>query len=351
MFSIIVHEEVIETDQLFLLIFGFVYLSMIFITYMFQYFSILKNKNVDGISHRTMIIGNISSICTLINSLIFFFSLFKKCYDIGYINCINSSLGLYQIICQFICYIILYILFSIYYISPQEIGDNTMINYNNMDDLHQPITQESTFSKYYSHMINISFYGCFKQKVNNERNSQTLNSEDLESNIQYDSGENGVSSSHIINKKRIIRVGVLSFLVSIILDSILLSITISLLSTNNWNGNLNLSIINYAKAMGIIGTISVVIQYLPQIQRLYINKNPGAVSKITYTMLSIGNIICFAYLFSEPASDITTWISYVMAFILQFCIVGQIIYYEIRLKRLSRQFPIDYSTQPLLYGN
>lgn len=274
------NDDVIDGEQLFLLVFGFIYLSMIFITYMFQYFNILKNKNVEGISHRTMIIGNISSICTLVNSLIFFFSIFKKCNDIGYINCINSSLGLYQIICQFICYIILYLLFSIYRpsISPNE---------NNNQEIRSILDDVETG---YQNKENISIYK---------------------------------------------RPAVLSFLCSLCFDIILLSITISLLSTNDWNGNIDNNIINFAKAMGIIGSISVVIQYLPQIQRLYINKNPGSVSKITYIFLAIGNIICFSYLISEPYSDVTTWISYLIAFVLQLFIFLQIIYYEKRLKKIN----------------
>lgn len=273
-------------EQLIFLTFGFIYLSMIFVTYSFQYYKILSSKITDGISHTSMIIGNISSVCSLSNTLIFFFTTIKKCPEVGIIDCINSSLGLFQIICQFICYIILYLIFSIYYRSPKK-----TVKVSRLESL--PVETEYT----------------------------ELND---------------------VDERYMVRNGGISFLVSIASDSILIGLTVGLLSVDDWNGYNENAIIMFARTIGVIGTISVVLQYFPQIKRLYINKNPGTVSKVTYILLAIGNLISFFYLIMESASDFTTWTPYLLSFMLQMVIFSQIIYYENRLKKLSEMYHISY---------
>lgn len=256
--------------DIFLFIFGLIFIFLIFVTYSFQYLKIIKNKNVKSISHKSILIGNISNICILINTLIFYFPIIKECSYIEYINCINSSIGLYQMISQFICYILLYYLFALYYKTNENNANYNLINYNSINDDY------------------------------NKKNSN---------------------------------ISMLSFAISMLLNIIILIITILLLSLNNWENYENILIITYGRTMGILGTIFIIIQFLPQIYKLYINKCQGSLSKITSFLLAIGNIIPFFYIIISSTSDVTTYLPYIISFILQSIIFCQIVYYEKKTKK------------------
>ena len=232
------------------LLFGLSYLLTIFITYVFQYWRIIKRKNVDGISNSYLMLGNICSLSSLINSLIFYFYVIKECQSFFSLTCINKMIGFYQISSQFICFIIFYILFIIYY----KIADKD------------------------------NFFKTYK--------------------IQ------------------------LLFLLNQLLNLLFIGITIGILSINNWNSYKYDEIIIYARVMGYISMIFVLLQYLPQIYKLYKTQSHGSLSPITLIFLALGNFISFLYLILEGVSDYTTWLSYLMCFICICIVLIQIFIYK-----------------------
>jgi len=270
------------------LIFGIVYIFIIFITYSFQYSNIIINKNVEGITNSFMILGNISSITSLMNALIFYFYIVKDCNIREIIECINKSLGLYQISTQFICYNILYCLY-IYYVGNLKIIQDQLNDFiydnNHIYTSHQ-FTSTIQNTNYSNNFIQVTTY---KYKI--------------------------------------------CFIFSLFFNFSLIAVTIGLISINDWTGYDLPEVIIYAEVLGYLCAFFVIMQYIPLIYQLYKNKRPGILSPVTYIFLSIGNIISFIFLFSQQNSHFTTWLPYIICFSLQFTIYLQIIYYKYKNKR------------------
>jgi len=265
----------LTSAEISLLAMGLCYLTSIFATYMFQFVKHIRNKSVDGINPHFMLIGNISSVCSFINSLIFYFSVIHECFEIDLILCLNKSLGLYQIGSQYLCYLILYLIYAILYRIPVHIMDS----------------ETALFL-----------------------------------------------APHQIKRKR--GFIILYYFLAMLGNIVLLTITLILLSKNNWHGDQEL--INYARVFGIIATVAVVLQYLPQIRELYMKKNAKNLSVVTYILLAVGNFISFFYLTMQEASDVTTWISYLVCMLVQCTMIMQIIHYERRRKILERTHSLQY---------
>lgn len=252
---------------------GICWLASIFITYIFQYIKIIKYHSVEGISSHFMILGNVSSITAFMNSLVFYLSVFRECPTIDPIECLNRSLGLYQIACQFICFIILYVLFVIFYKSTIHHTYNT---FSSTPPPSEPLLPQ------------------------------------------------------LSGRKRHLPL----FVVSLTVDILLIMVTIIILQRNAWTGDDDVGYI-YARTLGLISTMAVIGQYTPQIFKLYQIKHPRTLSIITYILLSVGNFVSFFYLVMQDASDFTTWMPYAISLLLQVILVAQIVYYNHRTERLS----------------
>ena len=275
---------------------GIGYLLTIFITYTFQYIKIYKTKSVTGISPSFLVLGNISSVTSFMNSLIFYFVVIHECFTIDIVECINKMLGLYQIGSQYLCFMIFYVMFVFYY------RTNVVNVYPDFENLVQPL----------------------------------LSNENGNSN-----GNNRISEHH---RRGYI---VYYFIGMVLVDIILISVTVGLLSRNVWHGNDDLII--FARALGIISTLSVVTQYVPQIYSLYLTKNAKNLSVVTYILLAGGNFVSFLYLTFQSASDSTTWLPYLICLIMQSLLCVQIIYYEQRSRHLN--VSIQYDRDNSDYGD
>lgn len=97
---------------------GLFYLIIIFVTYSFQYGKIIKNKNVIGISQHYLILGNLCSGTSLVNTLIFYHKVMRDCSVT--IECVTKMIGFYQIVSQFLCFNIFYIMYLYYYRDSEE---------------------------------------------------------------------------------------------------------------------------------------------------------------------------------------------------------------------------------------
>lgn len=255
---------------------GMFYLLVIFVTYAFQYGKVYKTKSVSGITPSFFVLGNISSVTSYMNSLIFYFAVIHECFHIDVIVCINKMLGLYQIGFQYLCFMLFYILFVFYYRVTIPISHN---------------------------------YGSLSTSVviAAERNTR----------------------GYIVHQ----------FVILLIFNVTLISTIVGLLSRNDWHGDKDLIVT--ARILGIISTVTVLVQYIPQIYSLYKTKNAKNLSIPTYTLLSCGNLVSFIYLAAQSVSDFTTWLPYLVCFIVQASLSAQIIYYEKRRHQLNSSIQYD----------
>jgi len=261
-------------QELSMLTLGIVYLVAVFITYVFQYGKIIHSKSVKGISSKFIIIGNLASVTSFMNSLVFYFVVLSDCPQLDLVECLNHSLGLFQIASQFLCFLILYGLYVFYYQPPtlRDFG----VSYRNSDG-----------------------YGS----LNND------------------------SEDRFSVEVRCSRYACLHLGVSLLVNAGLASLTVGLLSLNNWHGYEEDTVIAYGRTLGILSVIAVGMQYGPQMIKLYETKEPGSISAVTYLLLTTGNFISFFYLIMQDSADVTTWLPYLFSFCCQAVIVVQVVWY------------------------
>lgn len=92
---------------------GNIIVAGMILAYLFQYIKIIKAKTSKGINHIFLAIGYVGSLCSLANSIIFYYSGWFDC--IGFAECDSNILGFIQLFVQSLCFMIFYILFIIYY--------------------------------------------------------------------------------------------------------------------------------------------------------------------------------------------------------------------------------------------
>ena len=283
---------------------GLGYLLTIFVTYTFQYVKLYRTKSVTGITPYFLILGNIASVTSLMNSLIFYFSTIHDCFDIILIDCVNRMLGLYQIASQYLCFMIFYFMFVYYY--RQQTSP-----YNQHS---QPFASTQTTSL-----------------MSQQQQQQTYHS---------------IAGGHRSSNKR----GSIPYqwLAVCLFNIVLMVVTVALLSQDDWMGYQQL--ISYSRALGIIGTVTVVLQYAPQIHSLYQTKHASNLSATTYVLLCCGNLVSFMYLVittatDMAAADVTTWLPYLVCFLMQLVMVVQIIYYTRRTQQQYSAAGIQYDRE------
>lgn len=281
---------------------GSAYLLVIFLTYTFQYIRLLRTGSVVGINPYFMILGNLSSVASLLNSLIFYFVVIHECFDIVLIDCINRMLGLYQIAAQYLCFMIFYAMF-VYYSRRQVSAVATLAD------------AKSAISPLAS--INYQAIGGSYDRSHSSHCCRTP------SNCCRGQGRRGWVP---------LQLGLV-----LLVNAILVTITVVLLSTDDWMGYQQMT--TYGRVLGGVSTVAVMIQYLSQIYSLYQTKYAHNFGVTTYIMLCCGNLTSFLYLMVSTAvshgrADVSTWLPYLVCFLLQLVLVIQIIYYNRRNRGL-----------------
>lgn len=82
----------------------------------------------------------------------------------------------------------------------------------------------------------------------------------------------------------------------------------------------------YNKVLGLTGTISIILQWSPQIVTTFLHKGPGALSPITLSINSPGSMLTAISLIAAGKS-FSLWLPYVLSGAQQAVIVGLILYF------------------------
>jgi len=98
----------------------------------------------------------------------------------------------------------------------------------------------------------------------------------------------------------------------------------------------------YAQACGVMSSIAILFQWLPQIYTVYKLKSPGSLSILMLLIQLPGSILVIYFLAVLNKEDFTTWSAYVITFIQQLILTIMCGIYQCRPK------PIDPETTILL---
>ena len=88
---------------------GFI-ITAILLTYLPQYYKIVKNKSTEGISYFFLLLGNLSNFTNFFGSLLLNYQIIDCCSYISISKCFNLLLPIYQ---MFTPWISIYIFFNI----------------------------------------------------------------------------------------------------------------------------------------------------------------------------------------------------------------------------------------------
>jgi uncharacterized protein with PQ loop repeat len=100
-----------------LLIFGSI------ISYLPQYYKIIKNKHVNGISHWSLGLNNIASFCAFFGSFMLDYHIFRDCPEDEYCN--RNLIPFVQLMIVWLCPLVNYIIYIKYYYSPMHSKSTT----------------------------------------------------------------------------------------------------------------------------------------------------------------------------------------------------------------------------------
>jgi len=91
--------------------------------------------------------------------------------------------------------------------------------------------------------------------------------------------------------------------------------------------------VTYAQACGVMSSIAIVVQWVPQIYTVYKLKSPGSLSILMLLMQIPGAILVVIFLAVLNHEDFTTWSPYVVTFIQQVILVVMCVIYMRRPKK------------------
>jgi hypothetical protein len=115
------------------------------------------------------------------------------------------------------------------------------------------------------------------------------------------------------------------------------AITIAFLLVQGWPDYAPNTTGIYNKFLGILGTVSIILQWSPQIVTTFLHKGPGALSPITLSINSPGSILTALSLIGAGKS-FSLWLPYVLSGTQQAVIVSLILYFYCTR---SKQGPIE----------
>jgi len=280
---------------------------ILFVLFGFQFYKIVKNRSVVGISKVFIIIGNVQYMFLFCNGIVYYTPQFILCPTVATVLCFNNTLGFYQLLSGYMCNIffsILYLIYNKHFVH----SDDESINEQ------QDINQNGNQSRRGSVAID------YNKEMRVRRRSVEL-ALALKSPLQ--------PLSPVMNKYVNVEVrGIypLYFILLILINVFFVTLTLIYDSSSNWTGYLSTKL--YADILGYISSSMVLVQYIPQYYTLYKVKDAKNISVITYLMLSIGNSVTFIYLLYLGVVNFTTWLPYLTECVVQFLFVLQILYYD-----------------------
>lgn len=86
----------------------------IILTYLPQYYKIVKNNSTEGISYFFLLLGNLSNFTNFFGSLLLNYQIIDCCSYVSVSKCTNLLLPIYQMFTPWVSIYVLYIIFLIY---------------------------------------------------------------------------------------------------------------------------------------------------------------------------------------------------------------------------------------------
>jgi len=340
-----------------------------------QFHKIVKHRSVAGISKMFIIFGNVQYLCIFTNSIVYYTQAIKDCAYTPAVLCVNFTLGFYQIMSGYLLNVIFAVVYLVYVGRDQkkkqllrrassDVIDHRSTSRDDVD--HHSGGRLDHNSNHQGYTSNHQGYTSNHQGYNSNHQGYTSNHQGYNSNHQGytsnpDSSNNKTLGQHltIANIRRasinamlqttsplkpvtpmieeytgfkVVNPYPLYFIVLMLVNVTVLTITLMLSSIDNWNGYHYIS--KFADTLSYVSMVAILIQYLPQFLVLYKTKNSSNFTILTYLMLSIGNAVTFIYLLMQGVVNFTTWLPFIFESSVQLTLSLQIAYYDYAYSRV-----------------
>ena len=319
-----------------------------------QFHKIVKHRSVAGISKMFIIFGNVQYLCIFTNSIVYYTQAIKDCAYTPAVLCVNFTLGFYQIMSGYLLNVIFAVVYLVYVGRDQK--KKQLLRRASSDVIDHRSTSRDDVDHHsggrLDHNSNHQGYTSNHQGYNSNHQGYTSNP---------DSSNNKTLGQHltIANIRRasinamlqttsplkpvtpmieeytgfkVVNPYPLYFIVLMLVNVTVLTITLMLSSIDNWNGYHYIS--KFADTLSYVSMVAILIQYLPQFLVLYKTKNSSNFTILTYLMLSIGNAVTFIYLLMQGVVNFTTWLPFIFESSVQLTLSLQIAYYDYAYSRV-----------------
>ncbi|KAI0316036.1 hypothetical protein OF83DRAFT_1129072 [Amylostereum chailletii] len=260
----------------------------LFISYAPQHLRIINKGSSEGFSPWFLLLGSTSAASGMLNMIIMQWGVLKCCnvYSAG--DCLETIGGVLQVAAQWFLFTIILVLYMIYY--PPHLKYATV-----SVDMHDTRPPES-----------------------------------IKTNIKSDSWQLSIILSWVV----LIHVVFITFVSFILIST----------SPSDPTGTVRSDqLALWATFLGVSSGLLAALQYAPQLIHTYRLKLVGALSIPMMMIQSPGGIVMIVSIILRPGTNWTTWIQFIVAAVMQACLLGMCITWKVRQHKLG----IDDFGEPL----
>lgn len=291
----------LSSGQIVLVILGVVEIAFFLAIYLYQFYTMCRNRSVFGISNLFVIGSNVQNLLVLCNGIVFYLPSLRSCHQVSTEVCFSQALAIIQFLLSYLCSVSYAVIYLIFYRTALVVDSNDEVTTAAAaaaattaaaSEPSTPITPITT-----TLTVRYPRLRWLQLKLRNYTNP-----------TYYP----------------------LQALLLLLVNATLLITILVLLAKQDWYSDV--VTVDLAATTGYVCAIIGIIQFLPQYYTLYLAKDASNLSLTTYFTLAIGNTAYFLFLLFQVDSDYSTWASYLSEACLQSLFSSQIVYYDYRRK-------------------
>ncbi|KYQ88470.1 hypothetical protein DLAC_11183 [Tieghemostelium lacteum] len=324
---------------------GFLLSGGILLSFLPQIIVLIVNKNVDGLSVLSCCFNYANCMCNFINILLLNWFVFDCCSTLSSWRCFENLLPVVQMFSPFVSTFVIFLLYTLY--RPKEVSNVQVesLDSNESTPPRSPRSLENNENSDQNSSIQVSdeiLYDSSSRLLSNENNSSNNSNVATEKSIKEDKDRAVINSatSHMNKGKNSVERFFIKmdwysmpfFLVSLGLTIVFLAIGLAMAFKL---GSRNESMHIYAFSLGILASILVFFQWLPQIYTTWISQEIGSLSVLSLCIQAPGAL---AVVFFQWKQNWSTWFPYLATAIQAFVLIGICAYFKIRDKRNANKY-------------
>ncbi|KAJ3358953.1 hypothetical protein GGF32_009882 [Allomyces javanicus] len=283
----------------------------IVLSYVPQQLKIVELRSSEGLSPYFLLLGSVSCISTVANVALLQHDVLKCCDVWSPLTCFENALGLIQVASQAVMFLLILVLFLVYYpVRYKRIlritGIATGVSTETTPLLADVAATTTTTTTAHVHVPS--------------RRPNT---------VTYTTCERCSVPAPAWRTSQMIGAGVTLYFIAVLG----LWMALDIYSTVAPPTAYRIAVQTAAACFGVIATGMSCLQFLPQIAETYRTKRPGALSILTMMMQTPGTLLLIYSLAARPGTNISTYLSYVVAATCQGSLLVMSLIYARRARR------------------